>query len=171
MILARALNPAILWLAFEQIINRHFTIENKLCIRNLMVCANGFWDARVNVICYKNPLNKNYAVRSWVAASSCAFHSLFLSLSKFSRFHSIAHKKTALSKWKFTIWHRPNENAYRFYDNDTNAIRIHIAKANKNRIERLNRNAACYIWRKMLFDSIDFTIKANRWLRVHRREE
>lgn len=27
------LNPAILWFAFKQIINRHFTIENKLCIR------------------------------------------------------------------------------------------------------------------------------------------
>lgn len=28
-----------------------------------MVCANGFWDARVNVICYKNPLKK-YVVRT-----------------------------------------------------------------------------------------------------------
>lgn len=28
-----------------------------------MVCANGFWYARVNVICYKNPLKKYVVVR------------------------------------------------------------------------------------------------------------
>lgn len=130
--------------SFEQIINRHFTIENKLCIRNLMVCANGFWDARVNVISYKkrtNVLSAALRVNHWEIRATVIHHLLPPHL-------SLQWQKENCPNGKFTRWHRLKLKMHTdFYDNDTNAFaRSAIAKQSQYRTTHCAHNRTK--WRK-----------------------
>lgn len=124
------LNPAFFFMVRFRTNNKPtFYYRKQIMHRNLMVCAREwfcFWDARVNVICYKNPLKNMSSALNFGIVCATSNHCVLFQLISFQR-------KRKLSKWKFTRCYRPKRKCIPILRQRHKCIRILSLKRIKSK--------------------------------------